>query len=149
MELRPLRKRDIESLSPWLPQAAGDLVCDGWAGDGALSDATGDRTVLVAVEGRPAGILAYQADAPEPDAAWVRLLAVEPGRRRLGVGGRAALALEKRLRRSVRRIYVLVPADLGLAFYFWLRLGYRPLTQAERSVPPVARPATWLVRELR
>jgi hypothetical protein len=80
--------------------------------------------------------------------AQVRFLAVEPGRRRLGAGGRAALALERKLKRSARAIYVLIPEHLGLALYFWLRLGYRPLTQGDWPVAPDEGASTWMVREL-
>ena len=82
-------------------------------------------------------------------AAHVKLLAVAPDKRRLGIGGRAALALERRLRRSAKRLYVLVPSRIGIALYFWLRLGYRPLTQRDWPEAPADAPSTWMVRELR
>ncbi len=54
----------------------------------------------------------------------------------------------KRLRRSSRRVYVLVPSKLGLALYFWLRLGYRPLTQREWPAGPESTPSVWMMRDL-
>ncbi len=104
---------------------------------------------MVVVEGDPSGLLHYEAGAPDTRAARVHLLIVAPERRRLGIGGRAALALETRLSGEVERIYIAVPSDLGLAFYFWLRLGYRPLTQSDWPAPPERPPAVWMVRELR
>ena len=149
LTLRPLREDDLPELACWLPKTAAGLGCRRWASEEALEDAAAEDGVLIAAEGEPVGFLAYEVGAPERDAARVRLLAVAPGRRRLGVGSRAALALERRLAGSSARIYVPVPAKLGLAFYFWLRLGYRPLTQREWPAPPEEPPAAWMVRSLR
>jgi GNAT superfamily N-acetyltransferase len=146
VELRPIRRRDLDSLSTWLPDAARAIGCEHLAEPDALRDTTG---VLVAVEGELGGVLLFETGAPRPDAANVRALLVAPERRRLGIGGRAALALELRLPKKTKRIYVAVPSELGLALYFWLRLGYRPLTQAKWPAPPEGSPATWMVRELR
>ncbi|MEX1253565.1 MAG: GNAT family N-acetyltransferase [Dehalococcoidia bacterium] len=147
MELRPLRKGDVESLSAWLPDAAKSIDCERFADPGALR-AAGAADILVAIEEDPAGVLQCEIGSPLPDAANVRALFVAPQRRRLGIGGRAALALEQRLAKKAERIYVAVPAELGLVLYFWLRLGYRPLTQAEWPAPPERSPSTWIVREL-
>ncbi len=148
-QLRPLRKSDLASLSAWLPDVAKDVRCDRWSSAGALRAAVGAKYVLTVLEDGPAGLLTYDLAAPSPGAAHVTLLAVDPARRRRGIGGRAALALERRLRRSVARIYACVPARLGLALYFWLRLGYRPLMQAESPAQPEISPSVWMVRELR
>jgi GNAT superfamily N-acetyltransferase len=145
MELRPLRKGDFESLSSWLPDAAKAMGCERLADLGSLGNS---HDLLVAVDGEPAGVLQVETGAPTPDAALVRALLVAPERRRLGIGGRAALALERRLARKAKRIFVVAPSELGLALYFWLRLGYRPLTQAEWPARPERSPATWMVREL-
>ena len=39
----------------------------------------------------------------------------------------------------------LVPASNGIALYFWLRLGYRPLAGLDRPKP---REGTWMGRAL-
>jgi hypothetical protein len=148
MELRPLRLSDIDAIESWLPRAAADARCDRWSDANALRDAAGRKQVVVCVEDGPAALLEYDTDAPCAGAAQVRFLAVEPGARRLGAGGRAALALERKLKRSARAIYVLIPEHLGLALYFWLRLGYRPLTQGDWPVAPDEGASTWMVREL-
>ena len=148
MELRPLRKGDVEALSSWLPDAASSIGCERFASENPLRGAIGVSDLLVAVEDEPAGVLQCEIGSPSPDAARVRVLLVAPERRRLGIGGRAALGLERRLAKKAKRIYVAVPSELGLALYFWLRLGYRPLTQAEWPAPPERPPATWMVREL-
>ena len=147
--LRTLRPADLEPLSRWLPQIAAELGCERLAGVDALQNAVRKNDILVLDEHGTACVVSYESGAPEPEAASIQLLAVDPQRRRLGAGTRAVLALERRLRRAVRRIYVAVPASTGLAFYFWLRLGYRPLTQREWPVPPGRPPVAWLVRDLR
>ena len=147
-ELRPLREGDVPSLARWLPRAASELGCDIWASEEALRWAVAREGVLVVEEGGPLGLLAYEVGAPQPGAACIRLLIVEPTHRRLGVGSRAALALEERLAGSAERCYVSVPSRLGLAFYFWLRLGYQPLTQREWPAPSGEKPSVWMVRPL-
>ncbi len=148
LELRPLHQADLAPLAAWLPRAAADAGCAAWEAEDALCKAVAKQNVLTGAEGAPESFLAYEIDTPQRNAAWVRLLAVAPGRRRLGIGQRAVLALEERLAGSISRLYVLVPAKLGLALYFWLRLGYRPLTQREWPTQPEAGPAVWMVREL-
>ena len=148
MELRPLRAGDIDAFAPWLSRAASDARCERWPDEATLRNAAGEKQVLACVENGPHALLEYATDAPVAGAAQVRFLAVAPDHRRLGTGGRAALALERRLRRSARAIYVRVPEHLGLALYFWLRLGYRPLTQRDWPVAPGDGAATWMVREL-
>ena len=149
MKLRPLRAADIDTLSHWLQRAAAEANCERWSSKAALREATGQGHILVVSEDGPRALLEYETESPARGAAQVRFLAVEPERRRLGIGGRAALALERRLGPSVSRLYVLVPERLGLALYFWLRLGYRPLTQRESSAPPEDGAAAWMVRKLR
>ena len=148
MKLRHIVERDLAALAEWLPRTAAELGCERWASEEALHSAVGRNGALIADEGAPLGVLDYQLRAPQRDSARVRLLAVRPDHRRLGVARRAALALEERLRESASRCYVLVPARLGLALYFWLRLGYRPLTQREQPAPPEEPPAVWVVRSL-
>jgi GNAT superfamily N-acetyltransferase len=143
--LRPLRAGDIDRLAAWLPRAAAEAGCERWADAGALRDA-GARVAL-AEDGHGEAFVEYESGRRGD--ATVRFLAVEPGRRRLGIGYRTVLALEERLAATAKRCYVAVPARLGLALYFWLRLGYRPLTQADWPRPPGEPPATWMARELR
>lgn len=127
---------------------ATETGCRAWSDEAALRRAVGREDVLTIEDDGPVGLLSYELHAPRRDAAHVRFLAVRPQRRRLGIGGRAALALEGRLRGNVARVYVAVPARVGLAFYFWLRLGYRPLIQREWPATPEDAPSVWLVRDL-
>lgn len=149
MNLRPFGEDDWRALRGWLPSLAGDPGIARWADEAALREAGGRGEALALVEGGVAGLLLYSTEAPMRGTAHIRLLAVAPERRRLGIGSRAALALEERLARDgVGRIYVQVPSELGLAFYFWLRLGYQPLTQVAWPVRPKERPSIWMVRPL-
>lgn len=144
-----MRAADIERLAAWLPRVAAESGCARWADAGALRAAAGRAGVALGGGVDAESFVAYETGAPARDDAVVRFLAVEPGRRRLGAGYRTALAVEERLARAAKRCYVLVPGRLGLALYFWLRLGYRPLTQGERPAVPAETPAVWMVRELR
>jgi len=86
--------------------------------------------------------------------ACVPFISIEPSRRFRGLGGEAGLALERHLRRrlGVERVLAPVPDGRGLAVYFWLRLGYRPLTASEAPWPlvglgPEAGSGIWMARE--
>ena len=149
MGLRPIRTSDLETLASWLPHTAAEAGCERWADEAALIDAIASKPVLVDGANPTESFVAYETGAPERNAVQVVFLAVAPGRRRVGSGSGAVLALERRLARSARRCYVQVPARLGLAPYFWLRLGYRPLTQAEWPRLPAEAPAVWMARTLR
>jgi ribosomal protein S18 acetylase RimI-like enzyme len=148
MPLRSLRASDVASITAWLPAIASAIGCERWSSEDALSDAIERKQVLLYHDDAGEAFVAYALDAPKRGAARIELLAVAPDNRRLGIAGRAALALERRLTPAAKRIYVAVPSTIGLALYFWLRLGYRPLTQ--RDWPELLEGAsTWMVRELR
>ena len=79
---------------------------------------------------------------------------MQPERRYRGLGGEAGLAIERlvRDRVGVLNFYAGVPEGRGLAVYFWLRLGFRPLSIAE--VPDAAlgltsesKPGIWMLRD--
>ena len=146
MRLHSLRPVDIEHLVSWLPDVATAAECQPWADSTALAELTGKPGVLTN-DARTA-FLAYELRSPEANAARVTFLAVAPDERRLGIGGQAALAVERRLRGKAKRLYVVVPSSIGLALYFWLRLGYKPLERANWPEPPANPPAVWMVQEL-
>ena len=149
MELRPLGEADLPALETWLPEAARAAGCDRWSTPDALRGAIGNPRVLVGEESAGRSFLEYATGEPKRDSARVHFLAVRPDRRRLGTGHRSTLALEARLPGSITRVYISIPARLGLALYFWLRLGYRPLTQRARPAAPEDAPAVWMVRDVR
>ncbi len=146
IKLRPIRGGDIERLSSWLPDVASAVDCEPWTNAQALAEAKGSSSVLTNDAGT--AFVAYQLETPDVHAARVDFLAVRPNQRRLGIGGRTALALERRLHKSTQRLCTLVPSPIGLALYFWLRLGYRPLTKETSPEPTGSLPAVWMVREL-
>ncbi len=148
MPLRSLRTSDVASLARWLPAIAEALGCDGWTNEEAVRDGVGRADVLLYQDYAGEAFVTFTLEAPVSGAARIDLLAVASDKRRLGIGGRAAIALEKRLARTTKQIYVAVPSTIGLALYFWLRLGYRPLTQREWPAP-LESTSTWMVRGLR
>jgi len=150
VRLSRLGLEDVASL-PWLE---GALRPD-WRLDDLRPHVEARRAVLISdAAGLPVGAACYVLDAPEPGSASVPFIAIEPARRFRGLGGEAALALERLLRerRGVRRVFAPVPDGRGLAVYFWLRLGYRPLIAAEAPWPLAGltaepRPGIWLLRD--
>jgi hypothetical protein len=89
-------------------------------------------------------------DAPS----LARMQPIDPTRRYRGLGGEAALALERHLRKrfDIEKVYAPIPDWRGLAVYFWLRQGYRPVTFAEAPWPLTGlliepRPGIWMLRD--
>jgi hypothetical protein len=149
--LSALQPEGLDSFSDWLTAALApdwhpdDLCAAVEAGHGVrFSDQQGD----------PIGLAVVLLDLPVKGAASLPFVAVAPSRRFRGLGGEAALALERhlRVRHGVERLFAPVPDGRGLAVYFWLRLGYRPLSLRQAPGPLVgltseARPGIWLLRE--
>ncbi len=147
MKLHSIRPADAESLAAWLPDVAAEAGWADWADPDALSRSVHDPHVLT--DESSSVFLAYELTSPIPTSARVDFLAVSPERRRLGIGGRAALALERRLRGKATCVYTMVPAPIGLALYFWLRLGYQPLTESEwPATLEGSAPSIWMKRQL-
>ncbi len=147
MRLHSIRPADAERLATWLPDVAAEAGWADWADPDALSRSIHNSQVLT--DESSTAFLAFELTSPVPNAARVDFLGVSPEQRRLGIGGRTALALELRLRGKAKSIYTLVPASIGLALYFWLRLGYKPLTQGDwPATPQSAAPSVWMKREL-
>jgi GNAT superfamily N-acetyltransferase len=137
------RSRDIEEVSSWLPAVATAAGYEDWD-EVALRTALATGQALADAD----SFVAFRVGAPAPNAAQIEFLAVRPERRRLGVGGRLMLSLERKLKASIEEIYVSVPSRIGLALYFWLRLGYRPLLQSEWPSKPDG-VSIWMKRGLR
>ncbi len=146
--LRPLRAANIDQLAAWLPDVANAAGCDHWTNADELHTAIDNPSVLT-VGSDYNCFVAYELGSPHAGAALIRLLAVAPDSRHTGLGGRIALALEKRLALSTKtkQIYVAVPSRIGIALYFWLRLGYRPLVRSDSPLLPSPSFA-WMVRAL-
>lgn len=146
MRLHAVRYSDVERLAAWLPDVAKHAGCPRWAIADALVEMAGSSQVLTNEDA--SAFIAFQTAAPEADAAQVDFLAVAPGQRRLGIGGGMALGVERRLKRKAKRLYALVPASIGLALYFWLRLGYRPLARKDSPPMPSSDTSVWMVRSI-
>jgi hypothetical protein len=94
-------------------------------------------------------------DAPLAGAAAIPFISIDPTRRYRGLGGEATLALERHLRErfGVSSVYAPIPDWRGLAVYFWLRQGYRPVSTAEAPWPltglvPEPRRGIWMLRDI-
>src|SRR5262249_25968616 len=112
----------VEDLPDELPAWAGNLR-------------TGARSRFLTITkpgGEATGYAVVALDLPRPGAATFDYIVIAPDERYRGLGGEAGLAIERRLREAgYGRIFAAVPDTIGLAVYFWLRLGLRPLLEAE------------------
>jgi ribosomal protein S18 acetylase RimI-like enzyme len=147
VRLRPLRASDLQTLSAWVPHAADAAGCDQFTQD-KLHTLTEREETLVGSEDGVCAFVSFRVNQKARGVAEVIFLTVEPVRRRRGLGGRVVLALERRLRDRAREVRACVPARTGIAFYFWLRLGYRPLPRAAWPRRKDIEPTAWLVRRL-
>jgi hypothetical protein len=136
---------------PWLDAA----LAPDWQIEALIEAVEAGKGVLVS-DGSdlPMGAAIVYLDRPSRGDATVPVLAIDPSRRFRGLGGEAAIALERylRSRHGVDRVCAPVPDGRGLAVYFWLRQGYRPLTVAGGPGPLIGltdqpRPGIWMVRE--
>jgi GNAT superfamily N-acetyltransferase len=150
--LRTATLEDVMSLGTWLSTSA-------LSPDWQLQDL--EETLLAATSllisdraGEALGLIVLLSDRPEPGDVSLPLVAVAPQRRFSGLGGEAVLAVEReaRTRWGVQRCFAPVPDGRGLAVYFWLRLGYRPLTTQQAPWPLAGlsdepRRGLWMLRE--
>ena len=146
MRLHTVQRIDINRLATWLPDVAKQASCRRWTSPDVLAEPVENLHVLTNDDA--SAFVAFRNATPEPNAAQVDFLAVEPERRRLGIGGRMALGVERRLRAKANRLYALVPASIGLALYFWLRLGYRPLARKDSPAILSSDTSIWMVRAI-
>lgn len=118
--------------------AAGERVhlrphAAGGPSAGGAHRGTGTLRIVRAEDGAPIGNLRCALDRPRKG--WLTFLSVEIEREhtRRGLGQEAVRLLEETAveRLGVRRFAGLCPKERGLAFYFWLRLGYRPARPKE------------------
>jgi hypothetical protein len=150
--LRAATPENVAALGDWLSTSA---LSPDWHRDDLEATLPSAQAVLVSDKsGEPLGLIVLLADRPEPGAVSVPLVAIAPQRRFSGLGGEAVLAVERevRARWGVHRCYAPVPDGRGLAVYFWLRLGYRPLTSAQAPWPLAGlsdepRRGIWMVRD--
>ncbi len=151
IRLSSLTPEAFEAMSGWLEAA----VAPEWRLEDLKGSLEAHERVLVSDgDGVAIGMAVVLAHQPSQDAATVPFLGIDPERRFRGLGGEAGLALEQRLRQKlgVTKVYAPVPEGRGLAVYFWLRLGFRPLSAADSPGPLMgltddSKPGIWMLRD--
>jgi hypothetical protein len=153
--LRPLLDADAVWLDAWLAPVAASVgygggrstkSTKGTKGEG-VGTGDGVRAKVIVRDGSDAGIAVYRVAGPKPGSAIIEIIATPAPFARTGSGMMAAALIEEELRvDGVRSVYVPAPAVHGIAVYFWIRLGYRPLLRAEW--PCEREGVAWLVRDL-
>jgi GNAT superfamily N-acetyltransferase len=124
---------DVLAAMSWLEGA----LAPEWTLPDIEAAVTGGNGVLISDRDDVAiGVAVVLLDAPQAGGATLPFLAIDPARRFRGLGGEAGLALDAYLRsQGVEKMYAQVPDGRGLAVYFWLRLGFRPLLLPESPGP--------------
>jgi GNAT superfamily N-acetyltransferase len=150
LTLSRLTVEAVDTMAGWLE---GALAPDWSLAELERVVEAGEGVLISDLDAQPIGAAVVRRNAPTEEAVAVPFIAVAPGRRFRGLGGEAGLALERHLRRrlGIEKVYAPVPEQRGLAVYFWMRLGYRPLMAGESAWPlaglnDVARAGIWLVR---
>lgn len=133
----PVSDDDIPAIQSWYPEAIAAVqgVRDPGAADFGkdlsalrMSGQGGETLVIArADDPEPIGLLQYRL----PEAGWLefRFLALANGHRGRGYGSEAVQLIEHS--GLAQRFAAFVHAANGLAFYFWLRMGYRPAVSGE------------------
>lgn len=140
-------RRARTSDRPWIDAlgaaSAQPLGIDG-PGAGSLLNDRDVKVSIIARDGDDVGLIAWNVDG---STAAIRLVALEPSQARRGAGIQAAAIVERSLkRRGVRTVFAPATEHHGIAMYFWIRLGYRPLLRGEW---PCEHPGVvWLRRDL-
>jgi GNAT superfamily N-acetyltransferase len=149
LQIRRASVEDVASM-PWLAAA---LLPEATLEDLRPSVEAGWAAVVSRPDGERLGLAAVRADEPARGAASVPFIGVDPRARFRGLGGEAGLAIDRHLRRSLGfgKVYAPVPEGRGLAVYFWLRLGFRPVLASRappmRGLSPERLSGIWLLRD--
>ncbi|MCS7276612.1 MAG: GNAT family N-acetyltransferase [Dehalococcoidia bacterium] len=114
VRLRPLLPPERPQLAAWCP--------------GYNRAAAQELVAVLLTNDQMVGVLGYGLNDPGEGCCTFHLAVIAPDRRGFGLGSEAVRALEGHLAATmgVRCFRALVPETMGLAFYFWLRLGYAP-----------------------
>jgi ribosomal protein S18 acetylase RimI-like enzyme len=157
VRLRPITAADAESVNSWLPEAVAAIH-----GRGTIPDPSLSLEALIeawdhvlpagtAFVGELSGGLAVgllRARTSNPARLVIDALTVRADQRNLGYGQEMVFALEESFEQVGAKVYVGVPRSNGLAIYFWLRTGYRPLYPPRAEWPDDPDPALfWMTRE--
>ena len=150
IRLSLLTPEALSQMSAWLPSA---LAPEWTLPDLEASLSKHEGVLISAADEASIGLAVVLRAAPAPGCATVPFLAIDPARRFRGLGGEAGIALDRHLRASgFEKVYAPVPDRRGLAVYFWLRLGFRPLTTPDSPGPLLgltseSKPGIWMLRD--
>jgi hypothetical protein len=154
--LRPFGPEDAALVEPWLaeavaavegarPTASASLTLDGLEAFIAGQWPGAELAAIVGHDDAPLGFVAWRT---KPSVAPVEIeivaIAVGATHRNLGLGGEAVEALERL--RPGGRFLAAIPRGNGLAVYFWLRTGYRPVRPDEDDARVRDPDVLWMVR---
>jgi len=132
IELVPPSPELIAAIAPWFAAALADISGASPAGAPPPPTewfaATNEQRRVIIVDGAATGMLAYRC---EDDLLLLTALAVAAPARNRGIGAEAVRMLEERT--AAPRARAIFPLENGFAFYFWLRVGYRPLFAADHG----------------
>jgi predicted acetyltransferase len=140
VRLRPPHPDEANAVQSWLAEAYGAI--DGTrppAGSvlalpefeaSARRRWPGSECLTVDLDGVPVGfVVAHRKREGDGAETAILALAVRADHRNVGYGGEAVQAMEAM--RPADRFTAAIPRANGLAVYFWLRTGYRPITVDE------------------
>lgn len=146
VRLRPLQPLDADAGAEWLRAIAMEIGVGAPRAGALTAVVQRDEARAIEVDGEPAGLVAWKLRGGD---AWLVALALKPPWRRRGRGMEAALLAEREMAAAgVVKINVPAPATHGIALYFWLRLGYRPLRRSDWPPCQSDEPVAWLARDL-
>ena len=155
LRLRAITPGDLADEPPeWLAVAEQEIV----GGERSVNllaqvrEGTGVYWIDLRSPDGPRIVGALSARLIQGDLVW-GWLAIAPAWRARGLAAAAAALVERAaIRAGAARARVRVSAANGIALYFWLRLGYRPLPAALANVvlgdDGDAHEGTWMLREL-
>ena len=137
--LRPVTADDLPWLDQWLGAVSASVRYDAidLAQPAAplvrrLREEPELRARIIERDGDDVGLVAYRLNAPTHGEAMFELIGLPREKARFGSGMMAAAAAEREMiADGVRVIYAPAPEVHGIAVYFWIRLGYRPLQRTE------------------
>lgn len=151
--LREIADADAAWLDTWLGAVAASVGYDAVNIAGAaalLGRLRGEpslRARIIERDGAAVGAIVYRLHAPRRDASMIEFVGTSPAEARRGSGMAAAAIAELDMRDGGANIvYAPAPDMHGIAVYFWIRLGYRPLPSAEW--PCVRDGVAWMARKL-
>lgn len=155
IHIRPPEPADDAAVQPWLPEAvaavqgrdAAPAPVPTLTAARALWDTTlapGLVRLALLPDGTPAGVARIRHGTGST--LVVDALAIRRDARNLGYGQEFVFALEREF--GATHSFAGVPRANGLAVYFWLRAGYRPVYPARGDEPLALDARLWMRREL-